>query len=809
VHLVSVLPLKIVAADDYGLTRVGLFVRRAVSEDAPSADTAGWKAVKVWPAHGKTALRQRLDLAVAALRVSEGEKLELALRGVDTDPLKKGRWTTGTIYGLLVGGEGVSLQIQYEQIVRTEAELKKLIRGQQGILADVAEWISKLDGKGELRWDDAKNVAALHAAVTKQGKAQEQVRRTASRVAREMVRQAGNLRISVGMLADTEMIRAIRILDSVATRDQPQGKRATLAEARTTQQRTIRSLQEILEQYALFRSDWELAHIIPFTKMLADRQTKLHEQSRRFAEQPASNSAELQRLSMQRRQLKILELCQLIEPAFKGLAERLQEPEPALAAAFQAAAGTMNSEGLQSPMRQAAAEAKAGEWVLAAQKQAVAAKELANLHARLRQAQLEAARKALAVLQEKAKSDLEAQKALEKLKAGSNDTFVKDYPSQMKITEIIRLRDVADRKKMNNDEEGKMLDKALFGEVDPKRLELKEDSGVRQDPNTLQLGDSRPKTFKFPDSMDTKANKVKPFIQEDFEDLVGKLLEEADELGKDYQSLNLSTNQNNNDPGEISKQAGRFNSTGAVAATGNKKPPTANYGGVSRTGRQGARAHGMVAGDEGVNRRGRDVPLEGQERTGDQAGKLKMKNSEDMQKETSTGIVGKKVESDDTHLSVADSGKWTDDMAKRMDKPQKKNKIVERQGGKLDPRVAAMLRDLNSKQEQVIERIKAIKKELKKLYLPTDHLDDLMKTLNQNLERLKQRPDADLFRLQVRTLDRLRNAVRVFRTANAGFEQSLPRQQVIRGRVLDEPSRQTIPGYEEAVKRYYQKLASK
>src|SRR5262249_27955927 len=204
-------------------------------------------------------LRTKYDLAVAAQNVSEGEKLEVALRGIDTDPLKKGRWITGTVYGLQVGGEGVLLQIQYEQIVRTEKELRKIIRDQKTVVGRVSEWIGKLDGKGELRWDDTKNLSALHAAVKEQGRAQERVRRSASRTARAMVTQAGNLRIGLGMLADTEMIRAIRILDSVATRDQPQGKRATLAEARTTQERTIRSLQEILEQYQVFRSDWELA----------------------------------------------------------------------------------------------------------------------------------------------------------------------------------------------------------------------------------------------------------------------------------------------------------------------------------------------------------------------------------------------------------------------------------------------------------------------------------------------------------------------------------------------------------------------
>jgi hypothetical protein len=809
VQLDAVLPLQITARDDYGLVKVGLFLRRCRADEERGG--AGWRPLRVWKMGGKRSLRTKYDLAVATQNVSEGEKLEVALRGIDTDPLKKGRWITGTVYGLQVGGEGVLLQIQYEQIVRTEKELRKIIRDQKSVVSRVSEWIGKLDGKGELRWDDTKNLSALHAAVKEQGGAQERVRRSASRTARAMVTQAGNLRIGFCMLADTEMIRAIRILDSVATRDQPQGKRATLAEARTTQERTIRSLQEILEQYQVFRSDWELAHMIPFTKMLADRQAKLRDLSirARSTQSPDSSQAHWQRTSASRRQAKILELCRLIQPAFKGLADRLEDSESILSAAFKSGAATLASATLQDAMREAIEETKEGQWRQAAKHQEAAAKALAALHARLRQAQLDAARKALAALREKAKSDLEAQKTLEKLKPGSGDLFIKDYPTKMKIDEIIRLREVADRKKMTNDEEGKMLPKEMFGEVDPKTLELKKDSGVRQDPDTLQLGDSRGKTKKFPDSMDTKENKVKPFIQDKFKDLVGKLLEEADELGKDYQSLNLSTNRNNNDPGEIGKQAGRFNSTGSVAATGNKKPPTADYGGVSRTGRQGARAHGMVAGKEGVNRRGRDVPLEGKERVGDQAGKLKMYKSEDMQKEASTGIGGKKVESDDTHFSIADAGKWTDDIADRMDKPQKKNSIVERQGGKLDPRIAAKLRDLNSKQEQVIERLKAIKKELKNLYLPTDHLDDLVKKLNQNLERLRQRPGAELFRLQMRTLDRLRSAVRVFRGANAGFEPSLPRQQVIRGRVLDEPARQTLPGYEEAVKRYYQKLAVK
>jgi hypothetical protein len=806
VQLDSVLSLQITATDDYGLNKVGLFVRRPSTQKGEK-----WRPVIVWQAGGKTSFRKAHELPVSSLGVVEGDRLELALRGSDTDPLKKGRWTTGPVHALTVGGEGVGLQLQYEQIVRTTKELKALAAAQRRVMARAAEWIAKLDGKGDLRWDDARNIRALHAAVKKLGRQQEQVRRKAGRTARAMLRQAGNLRISVGMLADTEMVRVLRILESVATRDQPQGKRAALAEARSTMERTLRSLQEIRDRYAEFRSDWELANMIPFVKMLAARQAKLRDESRRLVEGPAAKAALGLQASGASRQAKILELCRLIRPAFGGLAERLNDSEPTLAAAFASGAGALGAQGLQRPMREAADDARAGRWSAALQKQSVAAAKLASLYVRLRKAQLKAARRVLQALRDKAKSDAQAQKEIKKLQKGSGKSFVKDFPKNLKVDEIIRLRELADagKKGDSSGEEGRMLDKSLFPEVDRGKLELKKDSGVRQDPNILQLGTSRPKTVKYPNPMDTRGNKVKPFIQKKFQDLVGKLLEEADELGKNYQSLNMSTNQNNNDLGEISKQGGRLNSTGAVAATGNKKPPTSNHGGVSRTGRQGARAHGLVAGDKGVNRRGRDKPLEGQERVADQAGKLKMQKSDDMQKETSTGVGGKQVDTDESHFSLSDAGKFTRDIVKRLGKPQKKNFIVERKGGKFDPKMAALLRDLTSKQEQVIERLKALKKELKNLYLPTDHLDDLMKSLRVNLERLKERPEPDLFRLQVRTLNRLRAAVRVFRTANAGFQPSLPRVRAVKGRVLDEPTRQTLPGYEEAVKRYYQKLASK
>ena len=171
----------------------------------------------------------------------------------------------------------------------------------------VTEWVRNFDADSGLKWDDPKNLAALNTAMQEQTREQEQLRQTASRTARNMIAQAGSLRLSLGMLADTEMIRSIRILESVASRDDAVLMRTTLADGRLTQERTVRSLQEILEQYVKFRQDWELAHLIPFIKMLADRQLGLRDGSLRNAKLTDDKSAELRRKSARRRQLKISE----------------------------------------------------------------------------------------------------------------------------------------------------------------------------------------------------------------------------------------------------------------------------------------------------------------------------------------------------------------------------------------------------------------------------------------------------------------------------------------------------------------------
>jgi len=237
------------------------------------------------------------------------------------------------------------------------------------------------------------------------------------------------------------------------------------------------------------------------------------------------------------------------------------------------------------------------------------------------------------------------------------------------------------------------------------------------------------------------------------------------------------------------------------------KPPTNNIGGASRGGRQGARAHGAPVGDNSENMRGREEAQEGQEDVADQPGKMTNTDSGDPQKDASTGRGGKLVGHEDTSFSTKDSGDFREEDVDRLLEPKGQHNIVERQGKPLDPRVAEKLYDMNSDQEQVIARIKAIRKQLDKLYLPSDHLQDIEEKLAANLDRLQDNPDPEVFRQQIELLDQLKSTVVVFRRPTSEFEQSLQRDQRVRGRILDEPAAQTIPGYEEAVNRYYEKLS--
>ncbi len=830
VNVDAILPVKAIASDDFGLNKVGLFARKVLissaaaetvlnspgiapesspgtaapgSAAAASANDGGWSPVTVWDANNVPEFRKDHELSVAALGAVEGEKYEVTVRGSDFDPLKKGTMIDGPTFTLLVGGEGVSLQLTYEQILQTEADFKVLIAAEQNAMTAAKAWMAKLEPASGLRWDDKATLDSLAAAMKAQAAEQEKIRLASGRVARDMVPQAGSLRLALGMLADTEMPRVIRILEAVPGRDNPQDKRSALADAKMAQERTVRSLQDMLDDYTRFRQDWELSNMVPFTKMLADRQAGMRDESTRNVTGPAPADPAPRQASAQRRQAKVVALVQLAQIAFTGLSARVKD-EPIIAKGFTDAAAALASSELRNPMNEAAELVKAGRWAEAAQRQTVAAEKLAAVNQILRKAQLDAAAAALAALKEKAKSDALAQAEIERLKKNEIGNFLDGFDEKkLTLSDILHMKESAKRKA----ERGEDAKPDMY--MLPEGFTLNTpDSGKRQDFNTLKLAEKPTGEPSFPNSSDRKATHATPHIDENFKDLTGPLLEEADLLKEKYETYNINVGVNINEPGEIGKQGGDLNSTAASAATGNQKPPTQNVGGASRAGLQGARAHGAVVGSEGNDRRGRDEAQEGQERAADQSGSIKMKKTGDEAKDTSTGWGGKKVEDQNNTWSLKDAGKWDDDLANRMGKVEATAKVVERADGKIDARVAEMLRDLESTQEQVIERVKAIKKELNNLYLPTDRLDEIEKELARNLDSLKERPTEDVFRLQAQTLDKLRSLVRVLGDASSGYEPSVPRDQQVRGRVLDEPARQTIPGYEEAVKQYYEALST-
>lgn len=797
------LPLKMSASDDYGVATLGLFARKVTGSTKEQSPDTGWQPVKEWP-QPTPAREVKLEhrLAITALGAVEGEKMEVALRARDADPEKGGTWTNGESFTLVIGGEGTMFQVVYEQILQSEADLRALIARQQEGVTHAAEWIQKFDPSSGVRWDDQKTLDALASALKEQAKAQEELRLKTGAVARDLVSAAGNLRLSLGMLADTEMVRSTRVLEGVASKETPPAKRGALEEVRFTQERTIRSLSEILEQYVQFRQNWELTNMTPFVKMLADRQAALRDESVGYTDKGAQPTAAQ---SAARRQGKLLALSNLAQTALAGVGQRITAVDAPLGEAFSGASTAFESTGLKGAMQQAVTELPASHWAAAMPAQTKAAIALLEIHTQLKKAAADALARAMKDAELKA-SMLAAQKEFGKMMAGSEKETEKFTQDLGAISQVVEMREALNNKRNGaKDKEGAPLPAVSQELADA----MKTGADKRPDLASMFLGNRIEETKKMSEMGGIRPNEmVAPVITDKIEDLVGKLLDEADEMNEQFESLTANSGLISADPGEVGKLAGRMNSSGATSTTGNKKPPTTNIGGMSATGRQGARSYGKVAGSESINMRGRDKVQEGQFAVPDQAGVLQEKKSDDMQPDTSTGIGGKRVESEKTKFSLSDKGEWDDKFADRMQKPQAVNTIVERQGKPLDPRVAALLHETEGTQKQLIERANALRKELKNLYLPTDHLDDLMAQLNQNLEKLRENPAPETFRTQVELLDRLRSEARVFNRAASAFQPSLPRNQQVRGRILDEPPSPPLPGYETAVKEYYRRLAA-
>ena len=813
----AVLPVGVSAKDDYGLQKVGLFQRPAGAAAAPkpaegtppegtppaAESEPEWQPMKVWDVPGQEKTFQGdYALQAVSLGAAEGDQLELAPRGIDTDPLKANAWTTGGTRRILVGGEGAALQVLYEQILATEAAIKQLVDAQQQAGNQAAAWIQKLDPASGLNWADKAQADALANAMAEQAAQQERLHQQAATVAREMAKlartspAAATLRISLGMLADTEMVQGVRILEAVPKRETPQDRRAALGDAQLAQQRTVRSLQEIRDEYVTFRRDWELVNMMSFLKMLADRQSKMSAES-------AGLPADLLKRSMLRRQQKVVQLTGMVQTAFAGMSQRAEAAGKVMADAFGEAATAFDSTNVKQHMQQAAANLEASRGIDASASQKLAAAALNEIHAKLKAAQAEAARQLMAML----KQQLEEQKKLQALRPGDAKAILKINEDELNLTDVVRLQKMTDENKKRASA-GHNTSKRPF-EDDLLKMLNPPDSGTRQNLDVVSLSKNPIPYESFPEFSDRAPNPVTPPIQQDFKDLVGDLIDEIEEMMDNYDTYNLNAAFNLNDPGDVAKMAGPLASTAASAFTGNQKAPPHDFGGASRMGRQGARAHGLAVGDLSINRKGREEALDSQERIPDQAGVAKEIKSGDPQNDFATGVGGKKVASDDpSFFNTKNAGQWTNDIAQRMEKPKALHLMVERQGGPpIDPRVAEMLRALDSNQQQVIQRINALKKKLNNLYLPSDQLDEISRQLGANLERLKERPDAEVFRQQQETLARLRSVATSIGNAASDFQPSVPREQVIRGSVLDEPPLPAMPQYEEAVKRYFEKLS--
>lgn len=797
-------PLKVSASDDYGVAEVGLFARKLEPGTFQPSEAEGWNPVVTWPQQNPALEFQReYSLACADLGVVEGERIEFVVRARDADPAKEETWTSGEVFTVLIGGEGATFQMLYEQILQSEADIRRLLTSQQETVPRVAEWIQKFSPTSGVRWDDKRNLEAFETSARDLAYTQEKLRRSAGATARTLVGASGNLRLSLGMLADTEMVRAIRTLETAPLKDDPQGKLSAISEARNTLERTVRCLGDLLEQYVKFRQNWELANMTPMVKILADREAALREES---ASRVGKTISPAVAPAATRRQERLIALASLVQQALAGIGERTAPVDEPLGKAFSSASAAFDRDGAKGAMLRASVEIDKGDWAVAATEQARAATALAEIYSALKNAATDAIARARRDSEQKA-SALAAQKELGHIPAGSGAESERFRQDLSNISQVVEMREAEAAKNKGALAEPDKSPLPAVSEQLAAAMRTVE-SNLRPDLNTLTLGNRIEATKRFDQNEALRPNEmIAPLVPEKLEDLVGKLLEEADEIEERFDNITANSGMISADPGEVGKLGGRMNSSGATSTTGNKKPPTANVGGMSGTGRQGARSYGKVAGSESPNMRGRDKVQEGQFEAPDQAGVLREQKTADMQTDTSTGIGGKRVDSEKTKFSLSDKGAWDDKLADRMQKPQEVNTIVERQGRPLDPKVAALLRDTEGNQKQLIERANALRKELKNLYLTTDHLDDLVAQMAQNLDRLRENPTAEAFRTQQELLDRMRSEARVFNRAQTGFVPSLPREQRVRGRILDEPATPPLPGYENAVKEYYRKLA--
>src|SRR5262249_50087453 len=127
-------------------------------------------------------------------------------------------------------------------------------------------------------------------------------------------------------------------------------------------------------------------------------------------------------------------------------AERTQSLEAELSEAFTATADSLEGDELKQPIDKASKALSAGDWTAAHAEQIKAAELLEQIHARLIEAQTEAAKRVLAAVEERTDSEMLAQGELEKLKEGITEDML-DEPAGLKLTNLIHLAEVVQKAK--------------------------------------------------------------------------------------------------------------------------------------------------------------------------------------------------------------------------------------------------------------------------------------------------------------------------------------------------------------------------
>lgn len=336
-------------------------------------------------------------------------------------------------------------------------------------------------------------------------------------------------------------------------------------------------------------------------------------------------------------------------------------------------------------------------------------------------------------------------------------------------------------------------------------------NGGRPNMNDLSLsGTPGGSVAKMPSRNDPNGGEVPlPTVPKDIENLIGDLIKDHQKFEKEYETYNKPISATCTDPGVVEKGMPGMASYGMTGQTGNKEPPPGNYGGRSGAGTQGARAVGTTGTETTTPRHG-DEPLEGDLKAPSRAGQIQ-ETTPDPDPKTSEGTGGTAVKSENTRFSKANRSEFDTGTLDKMVPPQKTRGIVESKGKPISAEDAEKLYDLRSTAEQIMERLTHLKKEFTTHQLPTESLDVLRDRVQSKLDRLLGPTDNQtIYRMKPQQLaEAAGGGGQIFPDPKAGREESILREQTVANPIVDQPPSQANPGYEQAVKTYYERLVAK